>query len=254
VLRKFCEKFLDPYPSLQHKLTPTKVVIDGQKGMADYYTLISNGIAALDKKTSEARRVFYDRARTTLADHLRKADPPLSETIIERERQALGDAISKVEADATASEVTRPIPGGLQTRSDHTEHPILSATVEESSAQRDAKLQRVRRFVFWCFLILYSCWIGDLLYKPPTFSDWYDWLRLGGAIFFLALTILSYFIMRRNGSAEQEDRAYIVWAPIILVGAVLVSVALYFIFGWLTTPSWAGRYYSFVVSHFSLKK
>ena len=47
---------------------------------------------------------------------------------------------------------------------------------------------------------------------------------------------------------------YIVLAPIILVGAVLVSVALYFIFGWLTTTSWAGRYYSFVVSHFSLKK
>ena len=205
--------------------------------MADYYTLISNGIAALDKKTSEARRVFYDRARTTLADHLRKADPPLSETIIERERLALEDAIRKVEADATASEVTRPIPGGLQTRSDHTEHPILSATVEESSAQRHTKLQRVRRFVFWCFLILYAFWIGDLLYKPPTFSDWYDWLRLGGVIFFLALPILSYFIMIKNWSAEREGRAYIVLAPITLVGTVLVSVALYFTFGWFaTTP------------------
>jgi hypothetical protein len=226
-------------PCLQHKLTPIKVVIGyrrQQKGMADYYTLISNGIAALDKKTGEARRVFYDRARTTLADHLRKADPPLSEAVIERERQALEDAISKVEADAILSEGTWPIPNVLQTQSDHTEDHIRSATVEASSPQPDAKLQRVRRLVFWCFLILYAFWIGDLLYKPPTFSDWSDWLRLGGAIFFLALTILSYFVMIKNWSAEQEERAYIVLAPITLVGTVLESVALYFTFGWLLRP------------------
>jgi hypothetical protein len=37
--------------------------------------------------------------------------------------------------------------------------------------------------------------------------------------------------MRENLSADKEERAYIVFAPIILVGAVLVSVALYFAFG-----------------------
>ena len=72
-------------------------------GMADYYALISNGISA-DIKTSEARREYHDRARTILADHCRRADPPLSETFIEDERQALEDAISKVEADAMGSE------------------------------------------------------------------------------------------------------------------------------------------------------
>jgi hypothetical protein len=174
----------------------------------------------------------------------------LSEGFIEDERQALEAAIGKVEADAIPSEWAGPIPNGLQTQSDHTEDHIRSATLEESSAQPDAKLQRVRRFVFWCFLIIYAFWIGELLYKPPMFSDWYDWLRLGGVIFFLALTILSYFIMIKNWSVEREGRAYIVLAPIILVGTVLVSVALYFIFGWLTITSWAGRYYSFVVSHF----
>ena len=211
------------------------IIVDGQKGMADYYPLISDAIAALDEKTSEARRVFYDRARAILVDRLQTADPPLSETFIEHERLALEDAISKVEADA---EGTWPIPNGLQTQSDHTEDYIRSATVEASLAEPDAKLRRARRFAFWCFLILSALWIGDLFYKPPTFSDWYDWLRLGGVIFFPALTILSYFIMRKNWSAEQEDRAYIVLAPIILVGTVLVSVALYFAFGWLArTPS-----------------
>jgi hypothetical protein len=212
--------------------------------MADYYPLIRNAIDALDEKTEEGRRVFYDRARTILVDNLRKADPPVPETLIEQERLALEDAISKVEADAMGSEGTPPIPNGLQTESDHSEdtsraamlHRSKDATVE--AAQPDAKQQRQRRLVFWGFLILYAFWIGDLFYESPTFSDWYDWLRLGGVIFFGALTILSYFIMFKNWSAEQEERAYIVWTPIILVGTVLVSVALYFTFKWLaTTPS-----------------
>jgi len=213
-------------------------IVDGQKAMADYYPIISDAIAALNKRASETRGLFHDRARAIFADRLRKADPPLSETFIENERLALEDAISKVEADAIRSEGTWPIPNDLQTQSDHTEGCIRSATVGASSAQPDAKLQRDRRFVFWGFLILSAFWIGDLFCKPPTFSDWYDWLRLSGVIFFPTLTILSYFIMRKNWSAEQEERAYIVLAPIILVGTVLVSVALYSTFGWLaTTPS-----------------
>jgi hypothetical protein len=206
--------------------------------MADYYALISNGITALDKKSSEARREYYDRTRAILAEHLRKAYPPLSETFIEDERQALEDAISKVEGCAILSEGTPPIPDGLQTQSDHTNDYIRNATVEASSAKPDAKLQRQRRLAFCGFLILYAFWVGDLFYEPPTFSDWYDWLRLGGVIFFGALTILSYFIMLKNWSVEEEERAYIVWAPIILAGTVLVSVALYFTFKWLAlSPS-----------------
>ena len=173
--------------------------------MADYYALIRDAIAALDNKTGESRRAFYDRARATLADELRKAAPPLPEPLIEHERLALEDAIIRVEGET-----------------------ILN---EASSAQPNAKMQRERRFVFLGFLILSAVWIGDLFYKPPTFSDWYDWLRLGGVIFFPALTILSYFIMRKNWSVEQEERAYIVWAAIILVGTVLVSVALYYTIG-----------------------
>jgi len=161
--------------------------------MAVYYELISAAIADLDNKSRKGRRAFYDHARATLADQLQKIDPPLSKMFIEHEQMALEDAISKVEADAIV----------------------------------DAKTQRERPLVFLGFLILSAVWIGDLFYKPLTFSDWYDWLRLAGLILFPALTILSYFIMQTNWSTEQEDRAYIVWAPIILVGAVLVSALPY---------------------------
>jgi hypothetical protein len=47
------------------------------------------------------------------------------------------------------------------------------------------------------------------------------------------MAILSYFIMRENWSVEEEERAYIVFTPIILGGVVLLSVALFFTFKWL---------------------
>jgi hypothetical protein len=217
--------------------------------MADYYPLISNAIAALDKKNGEGRSAFYDRARAILADRLRKAEPPLSESIIEQERLALEDAISKVEADATRSESkveadttrseeTRPISDSPQIQTDHTQDYIRAAMVEALPADPVAKLQRERRFAFWGFLILAALWIGDLFYKPLTFSGWYDWLRLGGVIFFPTMAILSYLIVRKKISEEEEERAYIISAPIVLIGTILVTVALYWIFGRIAaTPS-----------------
>jgi membrane protein implicated in regulation of membrane protease activity len=77
--------------------------------MADYHPLIRRAVAALDKKSKEARCVLYDRARATLADQLQRIDPPLSGTDLEHERLALEDAIGKVEADSAQNEqiVTR---------------------------------------------------------------------------------------------------------------------------------------------------
>jgi hypothetical protein len=72
--------------------------------MGDYYPAISEAIAG--KKTSESHHVLYDRARATLIDRLRKADPPLSETFIELERLDLEDAINKAEAVARPNEGT----------------------------------------------------------------------------------------------------------------------------------------------------
>ena len=199
--------------------------------MADWYSLMSDAIAALDKKTSEGRRAFYHRARASLADSLRKADPPLSLTFIEHERLALEDAISKVEADAILRD---------RTLIDYAEDYIRNTALEASWTQVDAKVQtrRERRLAFWGFLIVAALWLGDLVYKPPTLSGWFNWLRLGGLIFFPTMAILSYFIMRENWSVEEEERAYIVFTPIILGGTALVSVALYWAFGRLAaTPS-----------------
>ena len=241
VSRKSIADFLNPYQCLQHEPTSIKVTVcyrrRAQKGMADYYPLISNAVTALEKKGSEGRSAFYDRARAILGEKLQKADPRLSETIIEQERLALEDAISKVEADATRSEETGPISDGFQTQSDHTQDYIRKAFVEASPAEPVAKLQHEQHLAFWGFLILAALWIGDLFYKPLAFSDRYDWLRLGGLIFFPTMTILSYVIMRKSFSAEEEERAYIISAPIVLVGSVFLTATLYWIFGRLaSTP------------------
>ena len=188
--------------------------------MADRNPLITDAIATLDKKNSAARRTFYDRARASMADSLRKADPPLSLAFIEHERLALENAIGKVEAGAVLGDRT------------------LVATAEAPSAHPDANEQRERRFAFCGFLLLAALWIGDLFYEPLTFSDRHNWLRLGGVVLFPTMTILSYFIMQKKLSVEEEDRAYIISAPIILVGTALVTIALYLILGRLAaTPS-----------------
>jgi hypothetical protein len=131
--------------------------------MGDYYPLISRAIAALDKKSSEARREIYDRARAALADQLQKVDPPLSETNLEHERSALEDAIGKVEADAMLSELKWPIPDSLQTQSNdgnagtnsqQTQPTVgdVFATMQVSSGPANAEQQRERHFGFWVFL------------------------------------------------------------------------------------------------------
>ncbi|MCK0208172.1 hypothetical protein MWN33_09030 [Starkeya koreensis] len=70
--------------------------------MADYFPLIARAVGSLPEKTGEARKAVYERARRALLAQLRAVDPPLAESEVQRERQALEDAIIRVEADFAA--------------------------------------------------------------------------------------------------------------------------------------------------------
>ena len=76
--------------------------------MADYHPLISRAVAGLDKNTSEARRVLYDRARNALVAQLRAIQPPLDEDEITRERLELEEAVRKVEAEEVQKAAAAP--------------------------------------------------------------------------------------------------------------------------------------------------
>jgi len=199
--------FLDPRRALWRKVASNKVVlviVDGQKGMADYYPLISRTVGTLDKPSIEARRALYDRARVILAEQLQRIDPPLSETNAEHERLALEDAIGKVEADAILGEAKWPIPNGLQTQSDDGKSRQQSqpadnlkqledyfAAVKASMAPPDAKqlrerhLRRLGNVLLWASILIAGGWIW--MWKDVTPDDRPFFWGIGGVIFLIGL-------------------------------------------------------------------
>lgn len=76
--------------------------------MANFYPILARAIGGLADKSPEARRSVYDRARTALIAQLRSLEPPLSEADITRERLALDEAVSRIEAEIGLAEAIEP--------------------------------------------------------------------------------------------------------------------------------------------------
>ena len=72
--------------------------------MADYYSLISRAVAALEINGFEERCAIYNRARSVQSHQLGK--PPFNKADLDRERSMLEDAISRVETEATTKRIT----------------------------------------------------------------------------------------------------------------------------------------------------
>lgn len=64
--------------------------------MADYYPLIAQAVIGLDN--GHDRRRLYERGQNALVTELRAVRPPLSESVIAKERLDFEEAIRKVEA------------------------------------------------------------------------------------------------------------------------------------------------------------
>ncbi len=81
--------------------------------MADYYPLLAKAVGGLQQSTPDARRAIYERARKALIGQLRAMNPPVPEPDIQRENQALDDAIARIEdglAPAAQLEAVPPPP------------------------------------------------------------------------------------------------------------------------------------------------
>ena len=79
--------------------------------MADYYPLLARALDALPDRTPAMRKAVYERARNALIGQLRSLDPPLPEADIDLERQALDNAIERLERDyGTPSAAPEPAP------------------------------------------------------------------------------------------------------------------------------------------------
>jgi hypothetical protein len=87
--------------------------------MTDYCSLIADAVDGLNQNTAKARRAVYERARVAQVAQLRALDPPISESVIVKERWALEKAIRKVETDfefQLSSRSTAPRPTTIRVR------------------------------------------------------------------------------------------------------------------------------------------
>ena len=66
----------------------------------DYYLLIARAVERLEESTEITRRTIYDLARSAMLSKLRSLTPALNESEISREKEALDEAIRRVEAEA----------------------------------------------------------------------------------------------------------------------------------------------------------
>ncbi|MGC2786110.1 MAG: histidine kinase, partial [Roseiarcus sp.] len=77
--------------------------------MADYHSLLMRAIANLPNAgTSATRGAIYERARKALLDQLRSLRPPLPESDISREENALDAAIAEIEERYGSQEPAPP--------------------------------------------------------------------------------------------------------------------------------------------------
>jgi hypothetical protein len=74
--------------------------------MADYYSLLSRAITALPQSNPETRLAVFDRARKALVKQLTSIEPPIPEEAISKEKDALEEAIQRLEIDLA----TRALP------------------------------------------------------------------------------------------------------------------------------------------------
>lgn len=71
--------------------------------MADYYSVISRAVAALETNAFDDRRAIYNRARAAQSSQLGKR--PFNKKDFDRERLMLEDAITRVEIEVTTKRI-----------------------------------------------------------------------------------------------------------------------------------------------------
>jgi hypothetical protein len=78
--------------------------------MADYYPLLARAVAGLPNSTPETRKAIYDRATKALLGQLHAMQPPPPQGAIEREAQALEEAVVRLEGEFAVASGATPLP------------------------------------------------------------------------------------------------------------------------------------------------
>ena len=110
--------------------------------MADYQSLLTRAVANLSSTNSAAtRQAIYDRARKALLTQLRTLRPPLPESDIAREENALNQAIAQVEAKFGGTDTAHAEPPPAKTASSTPAHP--AGETRTAAAPRPAPVSQL---------------------------------------------------------------------------------------------------------------
>jgi hypothetical protein len=76
--------------------------------MADYYSILSKAVSALEPSTASTRQRLYERARSAMSAELEGASPPFDASEIAAAKQGLKSAIERIEAEALPAWLQQP--------------------------------------------------------------------------------------------------------------------------------------------------
>ena len=78
--------------------------------MADFVAVLRKTLDGLNDATPQTREKVYDKARSTIAAKLAAMNPPPPAGVIDRQKQALEDAIASIEREyAAAAKANDPL-------------------------------------------------------------------------------------------------------------------------------------------------
>jgi hypothetical protein len=114
--------------------------------MADYHSLISRAVAALETNTFEARRTIYNHARAAQSEQLHNR--PFNKKDFDHERLMLEDAISRVEIEVTGGRIaTGPSPGTRAQPSTITPTPMTRLSPDKTRKGAAVIAQAIRKTI-----------------------------------------------------------------------------------------------------------
>jgi hypothetical protein len=76
--------------------------------MADYYSILSKAVGALEPNTASTRQRLYERARSAMSVELEGASPPFDASEIAAAMQGLKSAIERIDAEALPAWLQQP--------------------------------------------------------------------------------------------------------------------------------------------------
>jgi hypothetical protein len=104
--------------------------------VADYYSILSKAVSALEPNSASARQRLYERARSAMSAEFELASPPFDTSEVAAAKRGLKSAIERIEAEALPAWIRQP--ERAECANDCSATADLPAEIEAASLPSDA--------------------------------------------------------------------------------------------------------------------